>query len=110
MEGIVLGPGTRPRPQFWPDMTANESEQHALDWKAVLKGATISAVSWVSLPAGLVFTGSTISGNKTTITIAPPAQTADRDYLVQVKMTDSGGQVHEINPAIRLMVRTGGTF
>lgn len=110
MDATVLAPGTRPRPERWPDMTSNESEPHSLDWTGVLKGATISAIAWASSPSGLVFSGSTIAGAKTTITITPPALTFEREYLLHAKMTDSNGAIHETNPPIRLKVQPGGDF
>ncbi len=110
MDGTVLGPHARPRPQRWEDQTANENRQHSLDWAGPLNGRTISAVSWVSNPTGLVFSSSTIASSKTSITITPPAVTGATEYLIHAKITDSAGEIHETNPPIKLTVQPGGDF
>ena len=101
----------RPRPQVWTDLTGNEVRNHTLDWRAPLRGATISSVSWVSKPAGLVFSGSAITGTKTTITITPPAIGAKGvKYEVHAKIVTSIGETLETEPPLELTVQPGGAF
>lgn len=110
MDGTVLAPGVIPRPTAWPDAAEGSIEQHSLDWKAVLKGATIASVEWDSTPSGLTFSASAISGAKTLITITAAALTVSRTYSVHARITDSNGNKHETNPPIRLKVQPGGDF
>ncbi len=100
----------RPRPQVWTDLSDNEVRNHTLDWRAALRGATISSVAWVSKPSGLVFSASSIVGTKTTITITPPATSNEKKYEVHAKIVTSIGETLETEPPLELTVQPGGTF
>lgn len=100
----------RPRPGSWDDLTDNESRPHTLDWRAPLKGATISSIDWASRPVGIVFTGSVVLGGKTTITITPPTTANSKKYLIHAKIVTSLGNTLETTPPIQLTVQPGGRY
>lgn len=91
-------------------MSDNEARNHTIDWRAALRGATISSVEWLSRPTGLTFTGSVIVGTKTIITITPAATANQRKYLVHAKVVSSIGETLETEPPLELTVQPGGSF
>jgi hypothetical protein len=91
-------------------MTSNELRKHFVEWRAPLRGATISVVTWDSAPDGPVFSNLAINGTKAVVDITAPSLSSKRRYAIRCKMTDSGGHIHETEPPIELTVQPGGSF
>ena len=91
-------------------MTSNEVRQHYVEWRAPLRGATISEVTWDSAPDGPAFSLLTINGTRAVVDITAPSVSSKRRYSIRCKMTDSAGYVHETEPPMELTIQPGGNF
>lgn len=99
-----------PRPRVWSNMTANVIRECYLDWRAPLKGRSITAAAWASDPAGFTFTNLRLLGTRTLVDVTPPAIGQDTDFQIRCKVTDSSGHIHETEPAIEVKVVPGGNY
>jgi len=75
------------------DKTVNESKVYGVDWKPDVKTGSLSTVTWSSNPSGLTFSGETISGTQSLVTIAGGSE--NTEYAVTAKATKANAEVLE---------------
>lgn len=82
----------------FPAKTANASRLYSVDWSQFLESRTpataaLSAVTYVSDPTGLMFSGQAISGDVASVTIS--AGIAGVVYRIIMKATLDNGEIEE---------------
>ena len=99
----------------WPSKDPNEILDYSIDWSRFLGGATISTVTWSvstsSTAKTTIAAGATVDGiqnisqtnTSTVATINVGSGTANIDYKIYCRITDSSGSVAE--QVIKLRVR-----
>lgn len=87
----------------WPDKSEGASRIYSVDWSRFLRdrgtgNVTIASCEYSSDPAGLMFSGGSITGGTiTTVTVSAGSASGsrEREYLVKHKLTLSNGEIEE---------------